>query len=137
MEGRKDPGHFTIEIHAVPDETGESYLYTAISSLSRFVFARLVEEVNAHNAVLFLADLIKHAPFKVSRVETNGHAAFSNPNGSPWDPEHPSMSHPFSKACRDNDIMRLVAKSRNPAPKMVSKGWTGVPRWSSSPMLSF
>jgi hypothetical protein len=137
MKGRIDPGHFTIEIHAVPDETGESYLYTAISSLSRFVFASLLEEVNAHNAVRFLAELIKHAPFKVSRIETNSHAAFGNPNGSLQDPEHPSMFHPFSKACRDNDIIRLVAKSRNPAPKTVSKGWAGVPRWSSSPMLSF
>jgi len=136
MKGGIDPGYFTIEIHAVPEETGESYLYTAISSVSRFVFATLLEEANAHNAALFLANLIEHAPFKVSRIETNGHAMFGNPNGSLQDPERPTMFHPFSKACRDNDIMSLVEKSRNPAPKRVSKGWAGVPRWSSS-VLSF
>ena len=41
MEDRQDYGRFTVEIHALPGEARE-YLYSAISSVKRLVFARVL-----------------------------------------------------------------------------------------------
>jgi hypothetical protein len=126
-EDRKDYGRFTIEMHALPVETGR-YLYTAINNHTYFVFSRVSKEVSAYATAALLSELINHAPVKVRLVETNNHEAFANPKGGPSDPEFPSIVHPFYEACLDNEIFHCVTKSKNPAPKMVSKGWRGVPR---------
>jgi hypothetical protein len=126
MEDRKDYGHFAIEIHALPGEAGE-YLYTAISGVKRLVFAKVLEGASVNAALGFLAELIKHAPVKVQGVETNNYRAFANPDGGPRDPEHPSMFHPFYKACVNNKLFHHITKSEIPAPRMVSKGWARVP----------
>ena len=129
VEDQEDRGYFAVEIHAVPDEMGEVYVYTAISSFCRLFFARTSNGVSADHAARFLADLVKHSPVKISRVETSRHEAFA-------DPDKTSKNHPFGNACRANGILHIVAKSVDPTLKMVSKGWVGIPRWWTIPFPS-
>jgi transposase len=121
VEAGADPGELFVEIHALPDE--KSYLYFAISNLATIVFAKRTVHVSEFSAVDFLKALIKHAPIIFS-IETNNHEAFADPE-SPWGPNYPSRTHPFSKVCEENNIIHIVAKTTNPAPKKVSKGWRG------------
>ena len=125
MGSRADQGHFTIEICALPDEAG--YLYAAIS-VTGFVFAKVMEGLNAYDAANFLAYLSLNAPNGVSSVETSNHAAFTLPDGRPWDPIYPHRTHPFRKACRERSISHIVTKSKNPAPTTVAKGWKDASR---------
>ena len=118
--------HFTIEVCAPPGEAG-GCLYVAIS-VTRFVFAKVMEGLNAYDAANFLAYLSMNAPNGVSSVETGDHAAFTLPDGRPWDPIYPHRTHPFRKACRDSFIGHIVTKSKSAAPTIVSKGWKDVPR---------
>jgi hypothetical protein len=117
--------HFNIEIHALPEEMGGSYLYFAISELATCVFAQYRDEVSEFAAAEFLEALIKHAPFTIQFIDTNDHEAFAGSDESPGDPEHPSEKHPFRKACQENSIHHYAKESTNPAPKMITKGWRG------------
>jgi hypothetical protein len=117
--------HFFIEIHALPEEMGGSYLYFAISELTTCVFAQPMEGVSEYAAVEFLEALIKHAPFTIELIDTNDHEAFADSPERRWDAKYPSRKHPFRKACRENSIHHYAKESTNPAPKMVTKGWRG------------
>jgi hypothetical protein len=117
----------TIEIHAVPDERGGSCLFTAISSLTQFVFAKPAEEADAYAAAPFLEDLIEHAPVRLRTVETNDYKAFTDSDEKRWNPKYPLRIHPFRRACRYHYISHLVVESRDPAPKMVAKKVEGGP----------
>ncbi len=117
--------HFNLEIHALPEEIGGSYLCFEISELATCVFAQCVDGVSEFAAAEFLEALIEHAPFTILFIDTNDHEAFAGADESPGDPKHPLGKHPFRKACRENSIHHYARESTNPAPKMITKGWRG------------
>jgi hypothetical protein len=123
MKAPQESGRFAIEIHALGGEMDGSYLFTAIVGLTKLVFAKTAGAASADAAADFLAELIQYAAVGISCVETNDHKSFTDSQNTSWDLIEPPFKHPFRKACCENEIVHIVAKSKNPAPKMVSKGW--------------
>jgi hypothetical protein len=126
VEHWKDSGFVTLRAVALPEGGGEVYLLSAISDLTRFVYAKVVDQLSAYEAAEFLEELIARAPFRLRLVETNNHEAFSDTQEKPWDPKYPERKHPFRWACLVNKISLRVTASGDPAPTPVAKGWADV-----------
>jgi len=116
----------TIAVHAVASEAGEFFVLTAISELSRIVFARYASLASAYFARNFLSDVVKWTPTRIRTVETDDFEAFVDPTERPWDPRFPGKEHPFEQFCRENDIRHVVRQEGILAPKPITKGWTSV-----------
>jgi hypothetical protein len=123
VEHWRDSGFVTMRAVALPEGGGEVYLLSAISDLTRFVYAKVVDQLSAYEAAEFLEELITQAPFRLRLVETNNHEAFTDTRERPWDPKYPERKHPFRRACWENMISLRVTESGDPAPKPVAKGW--------------
>jgi hypothetical protein len=126
VEHWRDSGFVTLRAVALPESGGEVYLLSAISDLTRFVFAKVVDQLSAYEAAEFLEELIARAPFRLRLAETNNHEAFSDTQEKPWDPKYPERKHPFRRACLVNKISLRVTESGDPAPTPVAKGWADV-----------
>jgi hypothetical protein len=123
IEDQRDSGCITLRAVALPEAGEEACLLFAISDLTRFVDAKVVNPLSANEAAQFLKELITHAPFRLRQVQTNDHEAFSDTPEKPWDPKDPTRKHPFKRACLANEISHQVIESGDPAPKPVAKGW--------------
>jgi hypothetical protein len=117
---KKDSGHLFFEIHALPG--GASFLFFAISNLTKYVAARVVEKADAYAAVGFLKQVVERAPFNIRTVETNNHEAFTDSDAKPWDAKFPNRLHPLCRAYQDKKILPMVVKVKDPAPKNIAKG---------------
>jgi hypothetical protein len=115
----KDSGNLFFEIHVLPDE---SFLFFAISNLTKWVFARVVPKPDAYAAVVFLKEIVEEAPFTIRTVETNNFEAFTA-DGKPWDLKYPNRRHPFPKACELYKVFPMLVKANDPSPKKIAKGW--------------
>jgi len=126
LEDCRDSGFITLRAVALPKGGDEACLLSAISDLTRFVYVKVVDQLNPYEAAAFLEEMIARAPFRLRLVETNNHEAFSDTQEKPWDPKYPERVHPFRKACAENKISLQVIESEDPAPKPVAKGWADV-----------
>jgi hypothetical protein len=122
----REPGRVTIAVHAVSSEAGEFFVLTAISELTRFVFARWTSLASAYSARNFLSDLVNQAPIIIRTVQTDDFEAFADPTEHPWDPRFPGKEHPFEQFCRENGIRHVIGQEGILAPKPITKGWTTV-----------
>ena len=69
-----------IDVKYVPGVVaGQRYFqYTAIDRASRWRHLEIYDEQANHNSVLFLATVLRRAPFVIQAIKTDNHATFTN-----------------------------------------------------------
>lgn len=73
------PGHMQMDIKYVPQKIdGEQYyVFNAIDDCTRWRYFRAYKEKTAINAVYFVRELVKYAPFKILSIQTDNDVAFT------------------------------------------------------------
>jgi len=69
-----------IDIKFVPDKIGKRryYQFTAIDCSSRWRLLKIYDEPTTYNAILFLNELLKIAPFEIKAIKTDNGSCFTN-----------------------------------------------------------
>ena len=108
-----------IDVKYVPRKLDSKryYQFTAIDCSSRWRYLKVYDEQNNTNAIKFLEELIKIAPFKIKSVKTDNGAIFTNRyNGylKSSDIYSPRL-HPFDMFCSENNIIHYLIDPGKPA----------------------
>jgi IS30 family transposase len=82
-EGGTFPGQkVQVDVKFVPSEcvTGNAkyYQYTAVDEFSRWTFREMYDEHSTYSSADFLEKLIKAAPFKIKKIQTDNGTEFTN-----------------------------------------------------------
>lgn len=75
------PGELVeIDIKFVPERIGTKryYQFTATDCASRWRYLKIYDEPSSYNAILFLTELLKVAPFKIRAIKTDNGSCFTN-----------------------------------------------------------
>jgi transposase InsO family protein len=69
-----------IDIKYVPGRIGKRryYQFTAIDCASRWRYLKIYDEQTGYNAILFLSELLKIAPFQIKAIKTDNGSCFTN-----------------------------------------------------------
>jgi hypothetical protein len=130
-DDRPSSPFFMLEIHAVRGYPGH-YLYSAICSLSRFVFAEFLAVPFERAGARFLSQLIKNAPIRVEAVRTNNHPTFVASGQPSPDSDSEIQPHLFREIRLNHQVRHSVIRTKDPTPKMIQKGWRDV-AWPKGP----
>ncbi len=75
------PGELVeIDIKFVPEKIGKKqyYQFTAIDCSSRWRYLKIYDQPTSYNAILFLKELLKIAPFTIGAIKTDNGSCFTN-----------------------------------------------------------
>lgn len=71
-----------IDVKYVPGECivngNKYYQYTAVDECTRWTYRQMYDEHSVHSSAMFLAELVKAAPFPIRRIQTDNGAEFTN-----------------------------------------------------------
>jgi transposase len=69
-----------IDIKYVPEKIGKMryYQFTAIDCATRWRYLKIYDEQTGYNAILFLSELLKIAPFRIKAIKTDNGMTFTN-----------------------------------------------------------
>ncbi len=82
----------------MPDGAGRKYLFVAIDRATRWVYMEIRASKTAESARFFLSNLIKKAPFRISKILTDNGKEFTDrfcPSGE----REPTGKHVFDQEC--------------------------------------
>jgi transposase-like protein/transposase len=108
------PGFVHIDVKylpKMPDEDKHKYLFVAIDRASRWVYLEIRASKTDYNASSFLENLIKKAPFKISKILTDNGCEFTDRFQRP--DKTPSGNHLFDQTCTENNIEHRLIKPYN------------------------
>lgn len=114
------PGELVeIDIKYVPGRVngGRYYQYTAIDCASRWRYLAIYESPSNTDAIKFLVELIKIAPFRIRAVKTDNGACFTNRYTGylkSTDPHNPNF-HSFDLKCNELTITHYLIDPGKPA----------------------
>ncbi len=95
------------------DESRRTYLFVAIDRATRWVYLEILPDKSARSAKGFLKQLIKKAPFIITRVLTDNGKEFTDrfiANGE----RKPTGQHPFDQVCQAEGIEHRLIKPKHP-----------------------
>ena len=111
-----EPGFVHIDIKylpRMPDETERKYLFVGIDRATRRVYMEIRASKTAESARSFLKNLIKKAPFMISKILTDNGKEFTDrfrPSGE----REPTGKQAFDQECTGHGIERRLIKPRRP-----------------------
>ena len=111
-----EPGFVHIDIKYLPqmkDESSRSYLFVAIDRATRWVYLEIRHDKSAESARAFVENVIKAAPFKISKILTDNGKEFTDRFAAGAE-RKPSGRHVFDQACQSHDIEHRLTKPRHP-----------------------
>ncbi|MBF8273770.1 MAG: Integrase catalytic region [Magnetococcales bacterium] len=111
-----EPGYIHVDVKylpKMPNEAQQKFLFVAIDRATRWVYLEILGDKSAKNASGFLDRLLKHVPFKVSKVLTDNGKEFTDRFCATGERE-PTGNHLFDKVCSNNDIEHRLIKPRKP-----------------------
>lgn len=111
-----EPGFVHIDVKylpQMPDQTSRSYLFVAIDRASRWVYLEVRANKSARSAKLFLQNLIKAAPFKITKCLTDNGKEFTD-RFCATGRRKPTGEHVFDKTCTEHHIEHRLTKARSP-----------------------
>jgi transposase InsO family protein len=113
------PGELVeIDIKYVPKilEKMKYYQFTAIDCSSRWRYLKIYNNMGNGNAVSFLEELIKIAPFKIRAVKTDNGSCFTNRyTGFLKTTTISPRQHDFDEMCQRNNITHYLIDPGKPA----------------------
>ena len=110
------PGFVHVDVKYLPqmaDESRRTYLFVAIDRATRWVYLEILPDKSARSAKGFLKQLIKKAPFIITRVLTDNGKEFTDrfiANGE----RKPTGQHPFDQVCQAEGIEHRLIKPKHP-----------------------
>ncbi len=110
------PGFVHIDIKylpRMPDETERKYLFVGIDRATRWVYMEIRASKTAESARSFLKNLIKKAPFMISKILTDNGKEFTDrfcPSGE----REPTGKQAFDQECTGHGIEHRLIKPRRP-----------------------
>jgi transposase InsO family protein len=114
------PGELVeIDVKYVPEKLNDRryFQFTAIDCATRWRYLKIYEEQTNANAILFLKELIKIAPFKIRAVKTDNGSIFTNryvgylKSSNPYNPR----LHPLDIECQKRNILHYLIDPGKPA----------------------
>jgi len=88
------------------------YLFVAVDRATRWFYLEIRASETEYNASFFLENLIKKAPFKISKILTDNGTEFTDRFQKP--DKSPSGTHLFDVTCQENDIEHRLIKPYSP-----------------------
>jgi len=113
------PGELVeIDIKYVPKllKNRQYYQFTAIDSATRWRYLKIYDDRSTHNALVFLKELVKIAPFKILAIKTDNDVCFTNRYVGylkSADPMNPRL-HPFDILCNNLNIEHYLIDPGKP-----------------------
>ena len=110
------PGFVHVDVKYLPqmaDESRRTYLFVAIDRATRWVYLEILPDKSARSAKGFLKQLIKKAPFIITKVLTDNGKEFTDrfiANGE----RKPTGQHPFDQVCQAEGIEHRLIKPKHP-----------------------
>jgi hypothetical protein len=130
-----EPGFVHVDVKylpQMPDEKQRKYLFVAIDRASRWVYIEIRTDKSAASASAFLGNLVKKAPFTITKLLTDNGKEFTDrfcATGS----RTPSEEHRFGQICHKHGIEHRLIKPRHPQTNgMVEGGLMAASRRSST-----
>lgn len=108
-----------IDVKYVPGRVAGQryYQYTAIDCASRWRHLEIYDEQVSHHSTLFLAEVMRRAPFVILAIKTDNHATFTNyytGTNKRSDLLVKSL-HALDAACREHNIRHYLIDPGKPA----------------------
>lgn len=97
----------------MPDEQSRKYLFVAIDRATRWVFMEIRASKSAGSARAFLKNLIKKAPFLITKILTDNGKEFTD-RFCATGKRKPTGNHPFDLECSAHNIEHRLIKPRHP-----------------------
>lgn len=111
-----DPGYLHIDVKylpRMPDEQERCYLFVAIDRATRWVYMEIMKDKSSKSASLFLTNLKKKVPFKITHIITDNGKEFTDRFIAGGE-RKPTGNHLFDKECKNDDIDHRLIKPRHP-----------------------
>jgi len=107
-----------IDIKYTPKflKTRRYYQFTAIDSATRWRYLRVYDDISTYQALAFLKELQKVAPFRIKAVKTDNDSCFTNRYTGyqkSSEPLNPRL-HPFDLLCRELGITHYLIDPGKP-----------------------
>lgn len=108
-----------VDIKFVPGRIGRKryFQFTAIDSATRWRHLKVYDNMGNGNAIDFLEELIKVAPFRIRSIKTDNGSCFTNRYTGyqqSADPANPRL-HPFDLACQELNLIHYLIDPGKPA----------------------
>ncbi|MBN1779018.1 MAG: transposase [Candidatus Buchananbacteria bacterium] len=108
-----------IDIKYVPQtmENRQYYQFTAIDCASRWRYLSIYEHMGSSEAMAFLKEVIKVAPFRIRAIKTDNGSCFTNRYigySKSIDPINPKI-HAFDLECQKHNIIHYLIDPGKPA----------------------
>ena len=122
-----EPGFVHVDIKylpKMPDETERKYLFVGIDRATRRVYMEIRSSKTAECARSFLKNLIKKAPFMISKLLTDNGKEFTDrfcPSGE----REPTGKHVFDQKRPENGIEHRLIKPRRPRTNGMAERFNG------------
>jgi transposase InsO family protein len=104
-------GYFHIDIAELRYEGGKAFLYVAVDSTSKLVFARIYRKATKLAAAAFLKLLVRTVPYRIHTILTDNGVQFTDRYQSDY---RGWISHIFGRVCADNGIHHRLTKPYHP-----------------------
>ena len=111
------PGFVHIDVKYLPkmsNEKSRRYLFVAIDRATRWVYMVTFANKTAASARRFLAEVIKRAPFKITKRLTDNGKEFTDKLFTGNKERKPTGHHLFDKLCTSEQIEHRLTKPRHP-----------------------
>lgn len=114
------PGELVeIDVKYVPEKLNDRryFQFTAIDCATRWRYLKVYDEQTNTNAILFLKELMKIAPFKIRAIKTDNGSIFTNryvgylKSSTPHNPR----LHPLDIECQKRNIIHYLIDPGKPA----------------------
>lgn len=122
------PGFTHIEVKylpKMPDDKSRGYLFVAIDKATRWVYMSTYANKTAANAKRFLAEIIKLAPFRITKLLTDNGKEFTDKLFTGNKERKPTGRHVFDKLCSNEKIEHRLTKSRQPQTNGIVERFNG------------
>lgn len=108
-----------IDVKYAPNlvENKQYYQFTAIDCASRWRYLKIYEDYSNYHSIMFLAELIKIAPFRIRAIKTDNGSNFTNRYTGylkSSDPMNPRL-HAFDLFCQKYNIIHYLIDPGKPA----------------------
>ena len=108
----------------MPDENSRKYPFVAIDRATRWVFLEIQASKSANSAKAFLRNLIKKAPFVITKILTDNGKEFTDrfyANGQ----RKPTGNHPLDQECSAHKIEHRLITPRHPQTNSMVERFNG------------
>lgn len=102
-------GYLHIDITETRTAEGKAYLFVAIDRTTKFVHAKLFEQMTRKTAVDFLQATLKALPYRVHTILTDNGIQFAKKAGT-----ETYREHPFDVLCNQHGIEHRLTKPFHP-----------------------